>query len=92
MDALSILSGMPALGQILDVCADCHPEAKCEDKPDGSGKVCNCNYGFVGNGRAVCQGRKKSLLFAKSNFGESEKNKKGLYHHQRKLSSDDEGH
>uniref|UniRef100_A0A3B3U0V4 Sushi domain containing 1 n=1 Tax=Poecilia latipinna TaxID=48699 RepID=A0A3B3U0V4_9TELE len=40
---------------VLDVCATCHPNATCEDKPDGSGKVCNCNYGFVGNGRTHCQ-------------------------------------
>ena len=43
-------------GQIVDVCATCHANATCEDKPDGSGKVCNCMYGFVGNGRIYCQG------------------------------------
>uniref|UniRef100_A0A3Q3E096 Sushi domain containing 1 n=1 Tax=Labrus bergylta TaxID=56723 RepID=A0A3Q3E096_9LABR len=45
----------PAGGQTLDVCASCHVNATCDDKLDGSGKVCNCKYGFVGNGRAFCQ-------------------------------------
>ncbi|XP_068167610.1 sushi domain-containing protein 1 isoform X3 [Antennarius striatus] len=39
----------------LDVCATCHANATCDDKLDGSGKVCNCKYGFVGNGRILCQ-------------------------------------
>lgn len=57
---LSILSGKPAEGQsLLDVCSTCHANATCDDKSDGSGKVCNCKYGFVGNGRTFCQGRKK---------------------------------
>ncbi|CAL9708705.1 unnamed protein product [Knipowitschia caucasica] len=38
-----------------DVCASCHSNATCDDKTDGSGKVCNCKYGFVGNGRTFCQ-------------------------------------
>ncbi|XP_036069590.1 sushi domain-containing protein 1 isoform X2 [Oryzias melastigma] len=51
-----VLLGLPAGGQILlDVCASCHANATCEDKLDGSGKVCNCKYGFVGNGRTFCQ-------------------------------------
>lgn len=58
VDVLSILSDMPAEGHILDVCATCHINATCDDKLDGSGKVCNCKYGFVGNGRTLCQGRK----------------------------------
>uniref|UniRef100_A0A669DKR6 Sushi domain containing 1 n=1 Tax=Oreochromis niloticus TaxID=8128 RepID=A0A669DKR6_ORENI len=53
---LSILSGKPAEGQsLLDVCSTCHANATCDDKSDGSGKVCNCKYGFVGNGRTFCQ-------------------------------------
>lgn len=68
MDVLSILSEFPAKGHILDVCATCHADATCDDKPDGAGKVCNCKYGFVGNGRTFCQGKKKlysstSVLF-----------------------------
>lgn len=55
-----VASGVPAEGQILlDVCATCHANATCEDKSDGSGKVCNCKYGFVGNGRTFCQGEEK---------------------------------
>ncbi|XP_034027180.1 sushi domain-containing protein 1 [Thalassophryne amazonica] len=38
-----------------DVCTTCHANATCEDKFDGSGKVCNCKYGFVGNGITFCQ-------------------------------------
>ncbi|KAF7654631.1 hypothetical protein LDENG_00066990 [Lucifuga dentata] len=49
------MRNMQAMGQILDVCATCHVNATCEDKSDGSGKVCNCKYGFVGNGRTFCQ-------------------------------------
>uniref|UniRef100_A0A3Q4ML16 Sushi domain containing 1 n=1 Tax=Neolamprologus brichardi TaxID=32507 RepID=A0A3Q4ML16_NEOBR len=46
----------PAEGQsLLDVCSTCHANATCDDKSDGSGKVCNCKYGFVGNGRTFCQ-------------------------------------
>lgn len=59
MDVLSVLSDMPAESNTLDVCATCHANATCDDKSDGSGKVCNCKYGFVGNGRTFCQGRKK---------------------------------
>lgn len=41
----------------VDVCASCHQNATCDDKTDGSGgKMCNCMYGFVGNGRTYCQG------------------------------------
>ncbi|XP_028980241.2 sushi domain-containing protein 1 isoform X10 [Esox lucius] len=43
------------IGQTLDVCATCHPNATCEEKVDGTGKVCNCMYGFLGNGRTYCQ-------------------------------------
>ncbi|KAM6931430.1 sushi domain-containing protein 1 [Xenentodon cancila] len=53
---LFVVLGKPAANQpLLDVCATCHTDATCEDKSDGSGKVCNCKYGFVGNGRTFCQ-------------------------------------
>ncbi|XP_040897869.1 sushi domain-containing protein 1 isoform X2 [Toxotes jaculatrix] len=51
---LCVIAGMPAAGQILDVCTTCHVNATCDHKSDGSGKVCNCKYGFVGNGRTFC--------------------------------------
>lgn len=41
------------------MCATCHANATCDQKTDGSGKVCNCKYGFVGNGRTFCLGRKE---------------------------------
>ncbi|XP_056601443.1 sushi domain-containing protein 1 isoform X2 [Triplophysa dalaica] len=47
----------------LDVCASCHRNATCDDKTDGSGrKVCNCMYGFVGNGRTYCQDKDECTL------------------------------
>ncbi|XP_061586437.1 sushi domain-containing protein 1 isoform X3 [Cololabis saira] len=53
---LFVVLGKPAANQpLLDVCATCHTDATCEEKTDGSGKVCNCKYGFVGNGRTFCQ-------------------------------------
>uniref|UniRef100_A0A3Q2YQ22 Sushi domain containing 1 n=1 Tax=Hippocampus comes TaxID=109280 RepID=A0A3Q2YQ22_HIPCM len=45
----------PAAANAPDVCSSCHVNATCDDKPDNSGKVCNCKYGFVGNGRSFCQ-------------------------------------
>ncbi|XP_026199297.1 sushi domain-containing protein 1 isoform X1 [Anabas testudineus] len=55
---------MPAAGQTLDVCAHCHANATCDDKADGSGKVCNCNYGFAGNGRTLCEDKDECQLGA----------------------------
>ncbi|XP_027024001.2 sushi domain-containing protein 1 isoform X6 [Tachysurus fulvidraco] len=46
----------------VDVCASCHRNATCDDKTDGSGKVCNCMYGFVGNGRTYCQDKDECQL------------------------------
>lgn len=46
---------MEAAGHTLDVCASCHANATCDDKINGTGKVCNCKYGFVGNGRLLCK-------------------------------------
>uniref|UniRef100_A0A096M298 Sushi domain containing 1 n=1 Tax=Poecilia formosa TaxID=48698 RepID=A0A096M298_POEFO len=54
----------------MDVCATCHPNATCEDKPDGSGKVCNCNYGFVGNGRTHCQDKDECQIGASKICGQ----------------------
>ncbi|CAJ1068337.1 sushi domain-containing protein 1 isoform X3 [Xyrichtys novacula] len=51
-------------GQILDVCTTCHPNATCDNKPDGSGKVCNCKFGFVGNGRTYCQDKDECQIGA----------------------------
>uniref|UniRef100_A0A3B3ZL94 Sushi domain containing 1 n=1 Tax=Periophthalmus magnuspinnatus TaxID=409849 RepID=A0A3B3ZL94_9GOBI len=45
----------PTAGHSLDVCSSCHANATCDDKPNGSGKICNCKYGFVGDGRTFCQ-------------------------------------
>ncbi|XP_047448823.1 sushi domain-containing protein 1 isoform X1 [Mugil cephalus] len=51
-----VCAGLSAEGQtVQDVCQTCHANATCDDKSDGSGKVCNCKYGFVGNGRSFCQ-------------------------------------
>ncbi|XP_028270212.1 sushi domain-containing protein 1 isoform X2 [Parambassis ranga] len=62
---LCVFAGVPAEGQILlDVCATCHANATCEDKSDGSGKVCNCKYGFVGNGRTFCQDKDECQIGA----------------------------
>nr|XP_043881115.1 sushi domain-containing protein 1 isoform X6 [Solea senegalensis] len=51
----AVVAVSPAAGQTFDVCGSCHVNATCEDKLDNSGKVCNCKYGFVGNGRTFCQ-------------------------------------
>lgn len=59
-DAVPVISsGVLVEGHSLDVCATCHANATCDQKTDGSGKVCNCKYGFVGNGRTFCLGRKE---------------------------------
>uniref|UniRef100_G3PJ58 Sushi domain containing 1 n=1 Tax=Gasterosteus aculeatus aculeatus TaxID=481459 RepID=G3PJ58_GASAC len=70
MDVLSILSEFPAKGHILDVCATCHADATCDDKPDGPGKVCNCKYGFVGNGRTFCQDKDECQIGASKICGQ----------------------
>uniref|UniRef100_A0A665WS76 Sushi domain containing 1 n=1 Tax=Echeneis naucrates TaxID=173247 RepID=A0A665WS76_ECHNA len=56
--------------QTLDVCASCHVNATCDDKPDGSGKVCNCMYGFVGNGRTFCQDKDECQIGASKICGQ----------------------
>nr|XP_023659005.1 sushi domain-containing protein 1 isoform X4 [Paramormyrops kingsleyae] len=49
--------------QGVDVCATCHVNATCEEKADGH-KVCNCMYGFVGNGRTHCQDKDECQIGA----------------------------
>ncbi|XP_037632682.1 sushi domain-containing protein 1 isoform X13 [Sebastes umbrosus] len=61
---LCFIGDMPAEGHSLDVCATCHANATCDDKLDGSGKVCNCKYGFVGNGRTFCQDKDECQIGA----------------------------
>ncbi|XP_074527132.1 sushi domain-containing protein 1 [Halichoeres trimaculatus] len=63
-------AAMLAKGQSLDICASCHANATCDDKADGSGKVCNCKYGFVGNGRTFCQDKDECLIGAKRICGQ----------------------
>ncbi|XP_029916970.1 sushi domain-containing protein 1 isoform X4 [Myripristis murdjan] len=64
------IADMQAAGQILDVCASCHANATCDDKSDGSGKVCNCMYGFVGNGRTFCQDKDECQIGASKICGQ----------------------
>ncbi|XP_077456852.1 sushi domain-containing protein 1 [Stigmatopora argus] len=59
-----LASVTPVFANILDVCASCHDNATCDDKPDNSGKVCNCKYGFVGNGRTFCQDKDECQIGA----------------------------
>ncbi|XP_068576862.1 sushi domain-containing protein 1 isoform X4 [Cebidichthys violaceus] len=77
-----LLCVIAAEGHILDVCATCHAEAKCDDKSDGSGKVCNCKYGFVGNGRTFCQDKDECQIGASKICGQHTtcQNTYGSYH------------
>ncbi|XP_063051125.1 sushi domain-containing protein 1 isoform X2 [Engraulis encrasicolus] len=67
-----LLHGMPNLlkdpgvaANVFDVCTTCHPNATCEMKTDGSGGyACNCNYGFVGNGRTHCEDKDECQIGA----------------------------
>nr|XP_017211717.1 sushi domain-containing protein 1 isoform X2 [Danio rerio] len=60
---LNIFKDIRANADMVDVCASCHRNATCDDKTDGSGgKVCNCMYGFVGNGRTYCQDKDECQL------------------------------
>ncbi|XP_038129575.1 sushi domain-containing protein 1 isoform X1 [Cyprinodon tularosa] len=62
---LLIFSAIPLWSQtVRNVCSTCHVNATCEDKPDGSGKVCNCKYGFVGNGIHFCQDKDECQIGA----------------------------
>ncbi|XP_047186947.1 sushi domain-containing protein 1 isoform X6 [Scophthalmus maximus] len=67
---LAVIAGTPAAGQILDVCTTCHTNATCDNKPNSSGKVCNCKYGFVGNGRTYCQDKDECQIGASKICGQ----------------------
>ncbi|XP_041793031.1 sushi domain-containing protein 1 isoform X3 [Chelmon rostratus] len=67
---LCVIADMPAESNTLDVCATCHANATCDDKSDGSGKVCNCKYGFVGNGRTFCQDKDECQIGASKICGQ----------------------
>uniref|UniRef100_A0A8C2DFD6 Sushi domain containing 1 n=1 Tax=Cyprinus carpio TaxID=7962 RepID=A0A8C2DFD6_CYPCA len=59
----SIFKVIRVKADTVDVCSSCHQNATCDDKTDGSGgKVCNCIYGFVGNGRTYCQDKDECQL------------------------------
>ncbi|KAF0033591.1 hypothetical protein F2P81_013657 [Scophthalmus maximus] len=66
----SVSECTPAAGQILDVCTTCHTNATCDNKPNSSGKVCNCKYGFVGNGRTYCQDKDECQIGASKICGQ----------------------
>ncbi|KAK0135302.1 Sushi domain-containing protein 1 [Merluccius polli] len=59
---LSVITDMPAAGQLEDICASCHLNAVCIDKVEGSGKMCICMHGFSGNGREYCQDKDECLI------------------------------
>ncbi|XP_034057890.1 LOW QUALITY PROTEIN: sushi domain-containing protein 1 [Gymnodraco acuticeps] len=61
---LCVTAEMQVDGLSRDVCASCHAKATCDDKSDGSGKVCNCKYGFVGNGIRFCQDKDECQIGA----------------------------
>ncbi|KAL4660463.1 sushi domain-containing protein 1 [Arapaima gigas] len=56
-------------GEVLDVCSTCHVNATCEEELDGR-KVCNCMYGFVGNGRTHCQDKDECQIGANKICGD----------------------
>ncbi|XP_061907550.1 sushi domain-containing protein 1 isoform X4 [Entelurus aequoreus] len=64
LSLLWVVAGIPAAANVRDVCASCHVDATCGDKSDNSGKVCNCKYGFVGNGRTLCQDKDECQIGA----------------------------
>ncbi|TKS77984.1 Sushi domain-containing protein 1 [Collichthys lucidus] len=64
------LQHMLAEGHTQDVCDTCHPNATCDYKTDGPGKVCNCKYGFVGNGRTFCQDKNECQIGASKICGQ----------------------
>ncbi|CAL8331420.1 unnamed protein product [Arctogadus glacialis] len=62
---LSVIpAGRPAAGPPGDICASCHANATCSSLPDGSGRVCICMYGFIGNGRTFCQDKDECQIGA----------------------------
>uniref|UniRef100_H2UPV8 Sushi domain containing 1 n=1 Tax=Takifugu rubripes TaxID=31033 RepID=H2UPV8_TAKRU len=58
-------------GHSQDMCTACHTNATCDEKVDGSGKVCNCKYGFVGNGRTICLDKDECQIGANRICGQS---------------------
>uniref|UniRef100_A0A8C5FLM2 Sushi domain containing 1 n=1 Tax=Gadus morhua TaxID=8049 RepID=A0A8C5FLM2_GADMO len=62
---LSVIPGRPAG----DICASCHANATCSIPQDGSGHVCICMYGFIGNGRTLCQDKDECQIGARKICG-----------------------
>uniref|UniRef100_A0A8C5FG16 Sushi domain containing 1 n=1 Tax=Gadus morhua TaxID=8049 RepID=A0A8C5FG16_GADMO len=52
-----------------DICASCHANATCSIPQDGSGHVCICMYGFIGNGRTLCQDKDECQIGARKICG-----------------------
>ncbi|XP_058879108.1 sushi domain-containing protein 1-like isoform X2 [Acipenser ruthenus] len=58
-------------GNTVDICTTCHANATCDKKTDGSGgMVCNCKYGFLGNGRTQCHDKDECQIGATDICGE----------------------
>ncbi|XP_058849599.1 sushi domain-containing protein 1-like isoform X2 [Acipenser ruthenus] len=58
-------------GNTVDICTTCHVNATCDKKTDGSGgMVCNCKYGFLGNGRTQCHDKDECQIGATNICGE----------------------
>ncbi|XP_056888695.1 sushi domain-containing protein 1 isoform X1 [Takifugu flavidus] len=68
---LCFTAGVLAGGHSQDMCTACHTNATCDEKLDGSGKVCNCKYGFVGNGRTICLDKDECQIGANRICGQS---------------------
>ncbi|XP_056447985.1 sushi, von Willebrand factor type A, EGF and pentraxin domain-containing protein 1 isoform X2 [Gadus chalcogrammus] len=64
-----LLSVIPAGRPAGDICASCHANATCSFLPDGSGRVCICMYGFIGNGRTLCQDKDECQIGARNICG-----------------------
>uniref|UniRef100_A0A670ZMW0 Sushi domain containing 1 n=1 Tax=Pseudonaja textilis TaxID=8673 RepID=A0A670ZMW0_PSETE len=56
---VSLAESNDSLDVIFDVCATCHANATCVQK-DGK-DICECNYGFTGNGRTICHDKNECL-------------------------------
>ncbi|XP_059910735.1 sushi domain-containing protein 1 isoform X6 [Gadus macrocephalus] len=67
---LSVIpAGRPAAWPAGDICASCHAHATCSILPDGSGHACICMYGFIGNGRSLCQDKDECQIGARKICG-----------------------
>uniref|UniRef100_A0A8C5CEM3 Sushi domain containing 1 n=2 Tax=Gadus morhua TaxID=8049 RepID=A0A8C5CEM3_GADMO len=64
-----LLSVIPAGRPAGDICASCHANATCSIPQDGSGHVCICMYGFIGNGRTLCQDKDECQIGARKICG-----------------------